>query len=111
MSLWSRLPHVVTVVTPATETDRYGNTVRDYGTTATRVNVRGWMQRRSTEDIPQPARDGQLADWVLYTKHPVDRLDRVEWQGFSFMVDGIPYPVWTPGGLSHYQVPLRQVEG
>lgn len=111
MSLLQRMPHLPTLVRPVDKTDRYGNTVKDYGPDATRTVIRGWLQNRASQDIAEVARNGQLSQWVLYTLVPVERFDRIEWGGHTFSVDGIANPASSPRGVSHYEVRLRLVEG
>lgn len=112
MSLFDRAPHTFNVVTPRLSSDRYGSRTYDYGPAATRTPATGWLQLRTSTDLNEVTRPaGSNAEWILYTRHQVGPLDRIEWQGHSFQVDGLVYPVSSPRGVHHLQIHLRLVEG
>lgn len=105
-------PHAFTAVDPATSTDTHNNTVRDYGTAATRTaNVPGWMQQNQRGETFEDGRNPATGNWLLFTSFELDRYWRVEWGGSTYEVDGQPNPLYTPVGLHHYEVSLRIVEG
>ena len=111
MSLQSLLVHDVTVVTPGSTTDRYGNTVADWAT-STSTTVKGWITQSSgTEN--EDGRDAQIGEWRLFLPAGtvVDGHARVEWGGITFEVVGPPERAWTPRGEHHVEVQLRVVEG
>lgn len=108
----SMLPHEVTIVRPATTTDAYGNDVRDYGVAATRTEIRAWMQQDRRAEPREDGRDPLEQAWLMLTNHEdVQGLDRVEWSGPTFEVEGPPEPAYTPAGFHHTEATLRVVTG
>lgn len=111
MTLTSLLVHDVTILTAATETNRYGDTEKDW-TNPTSTTVKGWVSQRSQiEDHDQ--REAQVSDWILYL-HPDAAItgdNRVQWEGITFEVEGPVNPAWSPRGVHHLEVPLRVVTG
>lgn len=103
--------HDVTIVTPGESTGRYGDTVKDWSS-ASREEVRGWVARRSQEEV-NGHREAQVSAWVLFVEPDVTVTgqDRVEWCDTTFEVDGPPLPAYSPRGQHHMEVPLRLVEG
>lgn len=111
MSLQSLLVHDVTVVTPGSTTDRYGNLVPDWAA-STSTTVKGWISQSSgSED--ENGRDAQIGEWTLFLPAGVeiDGRARVAWSGVTFEVVGPPRRAWTPRGEHHVEVQLRVVEG
>lgn len=107
------LPLSVVLVRPAVTTDRYNNPSYDYGPAAARTTIRAWIEQAdlAREQI-RDGRDAIESGWKLITNHTgVDPLDRVEWDGQTFDVDGEPWPVYTPAGLHHIEGSLRKVQG
>lgn len=119
------LPHTVTVVTPATSTDAYGDTVYDYGDAATRTQARAWLQQDQRAQVPAVGADPLQAKWSLVTNHsPVDRRARIEWPGapggsMTFELDGQPGPLFNPLQMAaaastaphHTELTLKIVDG
>lgn len=119
------MPHTVTVVTPATSTDAYGDTVYDYGDGATRTTgVRAWVQQDQRAQVPAAGADPLQAKWLLVTNHsPIDRRARIEWTGpggeLVFELDGQPGPVFNPLQMAntgsttphHTELTLKIVDG
>lgn len=118
------LPHTVTVVTPATSTDSYGDTVYDYGDGATRTQVRAWVQQDQRAQVTAAGADPLQAKWLLVTNHsPVDRRARIEWTGpagdLVFELDGQPGPLFNPLQMAttgasaphHTELTLKIVDG
>ncbi|HEY1395022.1 hypothetical protein [Roseateles sp.] len=107
------LPHEVTVVRPATTTDTYGSQVRDYGGAATRTaGVRAWLQQDRRAEPREDGRDPLEQAWLMLTNHAdVQGLDRIEWTGPTFEVEGPPEPAYTPAGFHHTEATLRVVTG
>lgn len=111
MTFAGLLAHDVTILTPGSEPDRYGGTVKDWAT-ATETTVKGWVAQQSRSEVLD-GREAQVSTWVLFL-HPdatITGQDRVTWEGLTFEVDGPANPAWRPGGLHHYEVPLRVVAG
>jgi hypothetical protein len=106
------LPLTVTKVRPASTTDRYGNTVYDYGAAATRTSVAAWIDQASASEETPNGRDVMVGDWKLITNDTdVDAADRIEWDSVAYELDGPAWPVHTPAGLHHIEARLRRVEG
>lgn len=112
------LVHTVVVVRPATSTDAYGDTARDYGAGATRTTISGRVQQDSRSESADALRDSAEQLWTLFTNHTDIRvLDRLEWAGHpqgsvTFEVVGPPEPTYAGGpDVHHYEVSLRQQVG
>jgi hypothetical protein len=106
------LPLTVTKVRPATSTDRYGSTVYDYGAAATRTTFKAWIDQASAAEETPNGRDTITGGWKLITNHTgLDALDRIEWAGAAYDLDGPAWPVHTPAGLHHLEARLKRVEG
>jgi hypothetical protein len=115
----SLLPHLVDILTPGQTTDRYGNTVDDW-TTATRAEVRAWVQQQTGSELTD-LRSAQIGQWVLLCNPrttdgavlAVPGNARIQWTGYgiTFEVDGPPGPAYEPSELHHYEVRLKVVEG
>lgn len=119
------LPHTVTVVSPATSRDAYGNTAYDYGEAATRTaGVAAWLQQDQRAQVPTTGADPLQAKWLLVTNHsPIGRRDRIEWEGpagaMVFELDGQPGPAYNPLQMAaaqssaphHTELTLKIVDG
>jgi hypothetical protein len=123
MAVPSRLLiHQVVVVRPSGSSDAYG-TVFDYGGSATRSTISGWLDDLgggglSSGESFTDGRDILDQRWTLITNHTgIDGNDRIEWGGHPaggtmiFTVDGPPEPKYTPRGAHHLEARLRRVEG
>lgn len=114
------LPHTIEVITPATATDDYGNTVLDYGDDAARREVKAYVRPATTSVRPAGdeyvdiGRDVVEIAWQVHTNDLViSALDRVVYDGVTYEVDGKPL-VWKtiPGGKPGFsKFGLRRVEG
>lgn len=106
------LPHTVILVTPATTTDRRGDSSLDYGVSASRASVPGWMQEQQASETVDD-RDVRVSTWRLFsTATPtLNALQRVEWNGSTFEVVGRPNHLSTPRGYHHTEAELRLAEG
>lgn len=120
------LPHQVVVVTPATSTDAYGNTVYDYGAAATRTTVQAWMQQDQRALVAAQGADPLQQKWLMVTNHsPIPRRARIEWAGHPegavvFELDGRPDPSYNPLAIAaaggtvsphHTELALKLVDG
>lgn len=118
------LPHVVTVVDPATSTDGYGNTTYDYGPAATRTPVKAWMQQDQRSQVTANGADPLQQRWLMVTNHsPIGRRSRIEWTGpagpLVFELDGQPGPFYNPLAMAaaastaphHTELTLKIVDG
>jgi hypothetical protein len=111
------MPHEVVVVHPAAGSDAYAGTVWDYGSSAVRSTIAGWMEEDEATEVFADARDVMSQRWTLLTNYmTVDTNDRIEWDGHPagpavFSVSGPPAPVPTPRGHHHLEAKLRKVEG
>jgi hypothetical protein len=119
------LPHTVTVVTPATSTGGYGNTVYDYGAGATRTEVAAWLQQDQRAQVATQGADPLQEKWLMVTNHsPINRRARIEWDGHPggavvFELDGQPNPAYNPLAMAatgssnphHTELTLRIVDG
>lgn len=113
------LVHDLVIVRPAVGTvDAAYGTVFDYGASAVRSSVRGWLDPPAGTETFADGRDVLEQRWTLITNYlGVDGNDRVEWAGHPaggtmiFTVDGPPEPAHTPRGRHHLRTRLRKVEG
>ncbi|MGW0933657.1 hypothetical protein [Streptomyces sp. NPDC002666] len=114
------MPHTVTVVTPATSTDAYGNTVYDYGPGASRVSAAAWLQQDQRALVTAQGADPLQEKWLMVTNHsPVHRRARIEWAGspsgaMVLELDGQPSPNYNPlqpNPLHHTELTLKIVDG
>lgn len=111
MTLASLLVHDVTVVRAGDDTDRYGNTARDWST-ATSTATKAWVHQQTGSEVLD-GRDAQVSGWVCYLPAGtvVDGADRIVWGALTFEVDGPPTRAWTPQGEHHVEARLRHVDG
>lgn len=101
-----------TRVRPAETTDGYNNTKLDYGVAASRETAMGWLEQSNRTEPQTDGRDPLVQTWLLITNYADIRgRDRIEYAGSMFEVDGPPSPVPIPGGIHHYEVTLRVVDG
>ncbi|MFB4265305.1 hypothetical protein [Nonomuraea sp. GTA35] len=106
------LPLTVTKVRPAHNIDRYNDPVYDYAAGATRTPIKAWIDQASASEQTPNGRDVIEGGWKLITNHTdLDPLDRIEWAGGVYELDGPAWPVHTPAGLHHLEANLRRVEG
>lgn len=103
------LPHTVIKVTPAETEDARGDTELEYGETADRVDIDGWMQQPGqafTDREDEGDLDVRRSAWVLFCEDPtITAQDRVEWEGkpgVQFRVDGEPDHLYLASGAYHH---------
>jgi hypothetical protein len=114
------LPHTITIITGAAATDDYGNTVLDYGDDAERRDVKAYVRPTTTSVRPagdeyvDAGRDIVEMAWQVHTNDlDVGPLDRVEYDGEVYEVDGKPL-IWKtlPNGRRGFcKFGLRRVQG
>lgn len=104
------LPHAVTVTTPTTTTDAYGNTVTTW-TGAASQTVRAYVQPLYMDENTSWPREALVRTYRMFTVTPLTGLERITWNGLTLNVDG-PSQQWdTPRGIHHYETMLALVEG
>lgn len=105
--------HDVTLVRAGSTTSRYSDQVKDWAA-ATRITVKGWVSQRDRDEVTD-SREAQVTGWVLFLPAGSDitGLDRVEWEGLTFEVDGPVNDAWSPRlkGVHHLEVNLWRVTG
>lgn len=113
-------PHTLNVVSPVMTDDGYGNLAADFGNTAPRRRIRGFVQQNQRAEPFTDGRAPLVGIWLLITNDPgVTGSDQIEWLtpdltavACTFTVDGPPEPVYsTTGGYHHLEATLRIVEG
>lgn len=106
------LPHTVTIVTPTITEDRTGDTVLDYGVTATRRTVQGWVQQTAASE-EHSDRDKRSTSFTFHSDATpsMTALDRAEWDAKTFLVDGEPNHLDSPNGYHHTEARLLRIEG
>ena len=110
------LVHTVTRIRPATSTDAYGNTAKDYVTGAATASVRCRLQQdqRAEQFV---GRDATEQLWTMFTNELDIRFDdRIRWDdhpagAMTFDVAGPPEPVADGAGHHHREVSLRGQAG
>lgn len=111
MSFAALLGQEVTIVRAAASVDRYNDVSADWSS-ATRTVVHGRLQQTDTVEVAV-GRDTVIADWVLFLPAGTDVLpsDRVEVDGATFEVVGLPNVAHTPRGPHHVEARLRSITG
>lgn len=113
------LPHTITIRTPGTATDAYGNTVPSWATATTRTAA-AYVRPQSTSVRPagnehvEVGRDVSELSWQAHTNDAaITALDRIDWNGLTYEVDGEPlrWPSAPGGRLSFTKLQLRRVAG
>lgn len=107
-------------VQPVITTNSRGDKVYDYGVSATRTNMPGWLQQRSVQSIGAArsvitdGRNQGISQWSFYTNNgaAVTRYSRFEEGPDLYIVDGEPNDTHSLSpGIDHYEFNLRLVEG
>lgn len=112
MSFDGLLVHTVTVLTPGTTTDAYGDTVPNWTTATSVSSAARVVQRSARENID--TRDASITEWVVYLPGDVTvtHANRIVWDGLTFEVAGDPKPaVRRTSTVHHYEVPLNRIAG
>lgn len=109
------LPHSLTVITPGTTTDAYGNTTLNYTVGAggaTSSTRRGYVQPVDATEVNQSAtREAMVREYRCFDVVGFTGLERVTWSSLTLQVVG-PSRRWdTPRGTHHYETMMRLVEG
>lgn len=108
------LPHQITILTPGTTTDGYGNQVPDWAAATSRTAaayVRPWTPGDENVDA---GRDVSDRVWQVHTNDSaVTAFDRIVHDGVTYEIDGDPMiRKLAPGGrLGHTKLRLRRVDG
>lgn len=106
------LPHTVTRIRPSESTNSHGDEALDYTVPpATSASITAWLQQQKPSEPITDGRQPLIREWLLMTNDEVQGRDRIAFGSLTFEVDGPPAPVYTPGGLHHYEANLRLVEG
>lgn len=112
------LVQTVTRIRPATGTDSYGNTTRDYGAGASTKDMAAWLQQDKRQRPLAEGRDPEEQLWLLMTNDSdIEGYDRVtatlENGTVTFDVEGPPENVYAPGTsiYHHTETMLRAVTG
>lgn len=113
VSLTSLMVHDVTLVRAGSTESRYGDSVKDWAS-STSTTSKGWVSQRAREEVLD-GREAQTTEWVLFLPAGTDvtGLDRVEWEGLTFEVDGPANDAWSPrmNAVHHIEINLRRVTG
>jgi hypothetical protein len=100
----------VVIVWPTVTKDSRNNDIRDYGPTARRVHVRGWLNPGGSSEVFD---EGDVASdsWTLFLPAgaEIDSTCAVEAQAGTFQVQGEPQ-IWSSptGALAHVEASLRR---
>lgn len=104
-------PHTVTIETAVPSTDARGDETHTFTSATT---VRGWMQQTPRPPVESLGdRDVRTSKFTLFSTQTPDMtaLDRVVWDGKTFVCDGQPNHLTTPRGYHHTEANLELVEG
>lgn len=109
----------LTVITPSPGgLDSFGNQTWDYGVTATRRDIAGWIQQDQRSEGFIAGRDPLEEHWLLMTSDvALTGRDRVYWGTCptgptTFEVEGPPEPAFRPGtGFHHTEATMRILTG
>jgi hypothetical protein len=103
----------LTLVQPATTTNRWNDATPDYGAAATRRTIRGYIEQpSSTEPITDDRAPLIGAGKLLTNDLAVSGVDRIEDGPATYEITGPPWPVDQPGhGPHHLEAQLQKVEG
>jgi hypothetical protein len=108
------LPETITILTAATTTDLYGNTVPDWTSPASRTAAAYVRPVATSDEHADDGRDVSDRRWQLHTNdQAVTAFDRIVRDGVTYEVEGDPL-VWAhlPGGRAgHTKLQLRRVDG
>lgn len=111
MSLATLMSRAVTIVTPTTRTDDYGDTQSEWVGAATVVTV-GWLaQSSSVEDLD--GRNGTSTQYslTLPAGTTITNKHRVIIDGVTYEVAAAPIKAHTPAGEHHVEAQLEVVAG
>ncbi len=109
------LLHTVTVIEPAVTTDARNIQVLDYGSAATRTEIRARVQQDQRSETFDDGRTPAVELWTLFAN--VNGLlttrSRIEWTagGLTFEVHGQPEPTYDATAFHHIEATLRIAEG
>ena len=109
MTFTALLVRDVTILTPTTSTDRYGNSI---ATSWTSTVTKGWLDQQTSSEGDGLRRD-QDTEWVLFLAADtvITGRDRVQVGSDVYEVAGNPNRAWTPAGEHHVEARLRRVDG
>lgn len=105
----------VTVVRPATTTDRYGNKKRDYGPAAERIPVdRVNVQPSGGSSEDTDDKQVTVTGWLLIsapgTLPDLRDTDRIEFEGMTLEVTGKVGRWPVPTAMRHIEAQLKEVD-
>lgn len=106
------LPQVATLIQAGQAIDEYGDPTPDYGTGATRQDIRVRLSQTTAREN-NDNRAAQISEWHLVTNHlDLSGADRLEWNDTLFEIVGPPAlpPDWT-GHPHHAEATVRVVTG
>lgn len=115
------LPSTITILTPGSTTDAYGNTVTDWTSPAIRTAA-AYVRPISTSLRPtgnehvDEGRDVSERAWQAHTNdQAVTVFERVVFDGVTYEIDGDPL-IWKPGNvpggrLGFTKLLMRKVDG
>lgn len=112
MSLTNLMTRDVTVVRPASTTNRYHNAVADWDN-ATETATKGWIAQSSSSEPTSAGRDPEVTFWHLYLPVGTDIVaaDRVVVDDVTYEVVGPPNRAHTPLAEHHVEATVRLVAG
>lgn len=114
MTFDALLVHTVTIVTPTSTTDGYGETTTDFGAAAIRTRTAARLVLRTSNET-RDGRDAVSTVWTCYLPADVvvtayDRIEHDTWGVFEIV--GAPKPaVRRSSAVHHQELALRQVKG
>jgi head-tail adaptor len=104
--------HEVRIVRPGTTEDRYGNDAKDWSSSPRRRTVRARVAQRSRSEVGD-GREARVTGWVCYLPAgtQVTALDRIEWDGQTFEIKGVPNRAFDRHQEHHLELDLERCDG
>lgn len=115
MTIEALMCQPVTVITPASTTDEYGNSIDDWDNAST-VSTLAWIAQVASEGASEEItrfRQAEISEWNGYFRPTITigPRDRVVRGSVTFEVDGPVNPAYRYNVVHHVEVPLKVVEG
>lgn len=106
------LGQTVTVITPGSTTDEYGNVTPNWTSGTTSTAYDGFLEQTESTEVTV-GRDTIVTDWrvLLPAAAVIDEHSRVTAGGRTFEVVGHPHAVETPAGVHHIEARLVDSAG
>ena len=111
MTITTLFCHEVRILRGTASTDRYENTILNWTSPRRRTALARVAQRSRVEE--NDGREARVTGWVCYLPAGTDvtALDRIQWDGLTFEVKGVPNRAFDRHQEHHIELDLELVEG